>query len=88
MAVSRRSVALVLLLGLAVIAAQECGDSSVHAKGAAGNGQQDDAGAFVVMENDPSVGIIYMAAGTYRLANSITLNKPIIGDAGAVFQAS
>ncbi len=88
MAVSRQAVALLLLLGLAVTAAQECGDSSVHAKGAAGNGQQDDAGAFVVLENDPSVGIIYMASGTYRIANPITLNKPVIGVADAVFQAS
>ncbi len=76
-----------LLAAAAPASAQECSDSNVRSRGATGNGQQDDAGAFMVMENDAAKGVVYMSGGTYRIANSITLNKPIIGAADAVFQA-
>ena len=59
------------MLGLAC--AQTCGNIDAKTRG------------INELEADASVGIIYMSAGTYRISNSLTLNKPIVGEAGAVF---
>ena len=36
------------------------------------------------MDNDPTVSILYFGAGTFQIGSSVTLNKPVIADAGAV----
>lgn len=77
-----------LVIALQLVAAQDCGETNVRSRGAAGNGQNNDAWAFQAMENDGNAGIIYMSPGTYRLSQSLTLTKPIMAVDGAVFLAS
>lgn len=69
-------------------AAQSCSDINVKSQGAKGDGSTNDAGVFSSMNSDGSIGMFYMPAGTYRIASSITLSKPIVADKGAVFSVA
>lgn len=84
----RGGVAALVLLSLQLRAclAQTCGSTDVVSAGATGGGWQDDTNAFLRVENDASAGVIFIPAGTYRIAQSIQLNKPIIAAPGAVLK--
>lgn len=79
------ALAVLLLLAPRAALGQDCGETNVRSRGATGNGQQNDAWAFRAMDGDPAAGLIYMSAGVYRIAESLTIDKPIIGAEGAVF---
>jgi len=87
MLLAEKVLLVVLLLGLAVSHSnsQECGETNVRSRGAAGNGRQNDSQFFRVMDGDPAAGLIYMSDGTYRISESLVINKPIMGSEKAVF---
>ncbi|GAB4813479.1 hypothetical protein N2152v2_000525 [Parachlorella kessleri] len=84
----RASAALALLVCFTVnyVQPQTCGSTDVRSKGAQGDGSRDDTGAFQAVDGDPSAGVIFMQKGTYRIARSVTLTKPVVATTGAVFK--
>lgn len=74
--------AAVLLLAARPAAAQTCGTIDALARGT-GKGA-NDAAKLAAMDKDPNVGLIYLPAATYRITTSLTLNKPIFGESGAL----
>ncbi|EFN58054.1 hypothetical protein CHLNCDRAFT_142306 [Chlorella variabilis] len=68
-------------------AAQTCGNIDALGPGrASGKGVKNDAPALAAMDSNPSVGLIYLPRGRYRISSSLSLRKPVLGEQGAVFQ--
>jgi hypothetical protein len=83
--------ALLLLLAAAaatapLAAAQTCGNIDALGAGrASGKGIKDDTAALQAMDRDAAIGLIYLPPGAYRVARSLSLRKPVFGEAGAYF---
>jgi hypothetical protein len=83
--------ALLLLLAAAaatapLAAAQTCGNIDALGAGrASGKGIKDDTAALQDMDRDAAIGLIYLPPGAYRVARSLSLRKPVFGEAGAYF---
>jgi hypothetical protein len=79
--------AVVLVAAAQPTAAQTCGSIDALGAGrASGKGVTNDAPALAAMDNNPATGLIYLPKGRYRIATSLTLAKPILGDQGAILQ--
>lgn len=82
-------VAVALLVAAAAVApaaAQTCGniDALARGRGITGAGGAGDASALQRMDSDSNIGLIYLPPGTYNIASSLTLRKPIFGESGAI----
>lgn len=55
-------------------------------RGAVGDGVSDDTAVFLQLIADDSASIVFIPDGTYLLTQSVTLSKPVVATAGAVFK--
>ncbi len=77
---------LLLLLLQAPGFLQQCSSSDVRSKGAKGDGVQDDTPSFQAVQADGTAGVVYMPGpGTYKIAQTLTISKPVVAAAGASF---